>query len=62
MVGTQKIKKNVSKITRAFRCCPRDKISKTRIFLIKMIVFLLQFFICNYWTAVPYMARKNSLN
>jgi len=45
-----------------FRLRKRANVSKDTIFLIKINVFLLQFFICNYWTAVQYTAGKSSLN
>jgi len=58
---SRKGEKNFKNIT-VFRVSQREKVSKNTIFMIKMIVFLLQFLKGNYWTAVQYAVGKSSLN
>src|SRR6218665_273567 len=53
----KKVFKNIS----VFRPRQRAKVSKNTIFLIKMMVFLLQLFICNYQTHLQYTVGKSSL-
>ena len=60
MVGNQKNIKNVFKNISVFRPPQRAKVSKNTISLIKMMVFLLQLFICNYQTPLQYTVGKNS--
>jgi len=61
MVGTQKIAKIFSK-TLLYSALYRGLKLKKYDFLRKVLVLLLQFFICNHLTAMQYTIGKNSLN
>jgi len=58
MVGTQKIVKTFSKILLSSALYRAKKFKKYDFFR-KMLVLLLQFFICNYLTAMQYTVGKN---
>jgi len=62
MVGTPKKQEEVFKNITVFRVSQRGKVSKISIFMIKVIVFLLQFLNGNYWTALQCTVGKNFLN
>ena len=52
---------NIFKNITVFRVSQREKVSKNTIFMIKMIVFLLQFLKGNCWTAVQCAVGNSSL-